>query len=326
MLQSMNASKMTPARSRFGTRKPRSARHRGRQFLPRVDLMEDRTLLSTLTVTNNNDSGTGSLRAAIAAAQSGDTIDFSSKLDGKTITLTSGELLITDSVTIDGPGANQLAVSGNNASRVFEVAAGQNVTISGLTITDGSAPDQGGGILNDGSNLTLSGDNFTQNVADESATSSAQGGGLQSLGGDLTITGCQITGNQALGAAGASAVGDAFGGGIYVTAGSATISNSTISGNLAQGGDNSSDGLVVGGGIFTEVPTSITACTISDNVARGGDNTPDNGAYGGGLGIFASSTTMTGCTVSGNQAIGGNGGTGAYVGDAEGGAINNYGT
>ena len=139
--------------------------------------MEDRTLLSTLTVMNNNDSGKGSLRAAIAAAQSGDTIAFSSKLDGKTIALTSGELLITDSVTIDGPGANQLAVSGNNASRVFEVAAGQNVTISGLTITHGYAADQGGGILNDGSNLTLSGDNITQNVAFESATSSGTGRG-----------------------------------------------------------------------------------------------------------------------------------------------------
>ena len=60
-----------------------------------------------------------------------------------TITLTSGELLVTDSVTINGPGANQLSVSGNNASRVFEIAAGQNVTISGLTITHGSAPTRG---------------------------------------------------------------------------------------------------------------------------------------------------------------------------------------
>jgi hypothetical protein len=130
----------TPSRHRPGAFRNR--------FVPGIDLMEDRTLLSVLTVMNNNDSGSGSLRATIAAAQSGDTIDFSSKLKGETITLTSGELLITDSVTIDGLGANQLAVSGNNASRVFEVATGLNVTISGLTITQGYALEQGGGILN----------------------------------------------------------------------------------------------------------------------------------------------------------------------------------
>ena len=162
--------------------------------------MEDRTLLSTLTVTNNNDSGSGSLRAAIAAAASGDTIKFASSLKGQTITLTTGELDITTSLTIDGPGWGLLTVSGDGASRVFEIAAGLNVTISGLTITDGYALDQGGGILNDGSNLTLSGDTLSQNVAFESATTSGAGGGLYSLGGTLNITGCQITGNQALGA------------------------------------------------------------------------------------------------------------------------------
>ena len=81
-------------------------------------------------------------------------------------------------MTIDGPGSGLLTVSGNGASRVFEIAAGLNVTISGLTITDGYALDQGGGILNDGSNLTLSGDDLSQNVAFESATSSGAGGAL----------------------------------------------------------------------------------------------------------------------------------------------------
>ena len=75
-----------------------------------------------------------------------------------------------------------MTVSGGGASRVFETAAGLNVTIKGLTITNGSAPDQGGGILNDGSNLTLSADDLTQNVAFESLTTAGVGGGLQSLG------------------------------------------------------------------------------------------------------------------------------------------------
>ena len=177
-----------------------------RRFVPHCDALEDRTLPSTYTVTNLLDGPApgpaGSLRAAI---NSGDnTIAFAKGLHG-TITLTSGELLIGNSVTINGPGANQLSVSGNNSSRVFEIAAGLNVTISDLTVTHGSAVYEGGGILNDGSNLTLSGDNLTQNVVYESATDAgagatdlyAEGGALYSVTGTLTITNCQITGNQA---------------------------------------------------------------------------------------------------------------------------------
>ncbi len=229
-------------------------------------------------------------------------------------------------MTINGPGANQVSVSGNDSNRVFEVDTGLNVTINGLTITDGYAPDEAGGILNDGSNLTLSGDHLSQNVAYESATDGGRGGALRSLGGALTISDCEITGNRALGAAGTSAFGDALGGGLYVLAGSATISNSTISDNLAQGGDNSNDGAGLAGGILTAAPTSITGCTISDNLARGGADAPDNGAYGGGVYILPSSgSTITGCTFRGNQAVGGNGGTGQFVGIADGGALLPYG-
>ena len=83
MTQPVNLSKTTLPAVRFWVRGPRGARSPRRRFLPRVDLMEDRTLLSTLTVTNNNDSGKGSLRFEIAAAASGDTINFSSKLKGR---------------------------------------------------------------------------------------------------------------------------------------------------------------------------------------------------------------------------------------------------
>ena len=92
----------SPRSMRFWTRRPRwSVQSRRRQFLPRIDLMEDRTLLSACTVLNLNDSGPCSLRAEITAANQtpgANTIDFANRLHG-TIILTSGELLVTNSVT-----------------------------------------------------------------------------------------------------------------------------------------------------------------------------------------------------------------------------------
>ena len=99
------------------------------------------TQAATITVTNTNDNGPGSLRQAVADAVDGDTINFSSSLNGQTITLTSGELLVDKNVAISGPGANTLAVDANHASRVFYIASGKNVTISGLSIPmDGLTP------------------------------------------------------------------------------------------------------------------------------------------------------------------------------------------
>ncbi len=88
-----------------------------------------------------NDNGP-SLRYCLSDAQPGDTITFSNSVTGA-ILLTQGELLVGQNVTIQGPGANVLAVSGNNASRVFNVSNGI-VNISGLTIRDGKVTEQPG--------------------------------------------------------------------------------------------------------------------------------------------------------------------------------------
>jgi hypothetical protein len=106
--------------------------------------MEARTLLSTVTVLNNHDSGPGSLRAVIAAASSGDTIDFAPRLTGQTITLTSGPLTIGVGLTIDGPGAGKLAVSGGGNQRVVIIPAGVTATIDRLTIAEARPPREPG--------------------------------------------------------------------------------------------------------------------------------------------------------------------------------------
>ena len=97
-------------------------------------------------VTNLNDSGAGSLRQAIVQSNStsgSNEIDFAPGLSGG-VRLAGGELQITHDVRIVGPGADVIQVSGNQASRVFEVTAGTDATISGLTITDGRDIEAGG--------------------------------------------------------------------------------------------------------------------------------------------------------------------------------------
>jgi hypothetical protein len=97
---------------------------------------------ASLVVTTLANSGTGSLRTAIAIANTGDVISFA--VNG-TITNLTGELLIGRNLDIVGPGPTNLAVSGNNASRVFNVAAGASVNLSGLTICNGHARDGAAG-------------------------------------------------------------------------------------------------------------------------------------------------------------------------------------
>src|SRR5262245_9275761 len=247
---------MSTAKSRsFSVRPPVSSsvvggkgRRRPRQtFRPDLLALETRALLSTLTVTNDNDHGTGSLRAQLAAALAGDTINFAPGAYG-TINLTGGPLQVATSVDIKGPGSNNVTVSGDHQSTVFEVQGGVTAKITGLTITDGlsgpSAGLGGGGITNYG-NLTLSRDVITGNTA-------SNGGGVATSTGSLTVTNSTITGNLATGNGGGIAAG---GIGIGGTPGQVTITGSTISDNSAYNG----------GAIFDfGGPATITGSTISD--------------------------------------------------------------
>lgn len=109
-------------------------------------------------VGNNNDGGADSLRDVIAKVCNGSVITFAPAVTGA-INLTSGELLINKSLTINGPGANVLRVqrsAGVPDFRIFDISASAIATLSGLTIANGSIPsNSGGGILNSGT-LTVS--------------------------------------------------------------------------------------------------------------------------------------------------------------------------
>src|SRR5262249_11122025 len=195
-----------------------------RWFLPRIDILEDRLVPSQWTVTSPADSGDGSLRAMIAAAQDGDQIVFDHSLQGQTITLTSGELALTKSLDIEGLGADQLAVSGNHASRIFAISGGVTVTIAGLTITAGQVVGSdggGGGILNTGSTLVLAHDLLSHNQALGVGSDRIRGGAIFSTSAaTLTVTDSLFADNQAIGGTDIPRGGNGAGGAIAAQASS----------------------------------------------------------------------------------------------------------
>src|SRR5208283_3210493 len=132
---------------------------------------------ANLTVTSTADSGSGSLRAIIASANSGDYIDFAVSLAGQTIHLTSGELIIGKNLAIDASGlAYAVVIDGGGSSRVLEITAG-TASLAGLTLTNGTsgAANAGGGILVDpGAALTLNSSTISGCVANTNSS----GGGL----------------------------------------------------------------------------------------------------------------------------------------------------
>ncbi len=112
---------------------------------------------ATLTVNNLNDSGVGSLRDTINIANSNDVVEFSLESHPSTITLTSGALALAKNLTINGPGANLLTISGNNQFPVFDINAA-NVTLSGLAIAGNINAYNSSNLTF--TNSTVSGDNM----------------------------------------------------------------------------------------------------------------------------------------------------------------------
>jgi hypothetical protein len=264
-------------------------------LLAAVLLNNSNTSAATLIITSTGDSGTGSLRSALAAATNGDTIDATG-VSG-TILLTSGELFVNNNVTILGPGPKVLAVSGNAASRVFHFT-NVTATVSGLTITNGSGFN-GGGIYIDQAFLSAS--NCV--VAGNSATN---GGGIYINGRQsfalLTMVNSALSGNSASSA----------GGGIFNDASSQgtaqlEMRNCTVSSNVASGGV---------GGIYNFAPNGDAEAYIYCNTFCGNSG---NGA-GGILNFAATFPTRVamGNTILKTGASGANivsGGVASFVSD-----------
>jgi hypothetical protein len=278
---------------------------------------------ATITVTNTNDSGAGSMRQAIVDANDGDTIVFA--VTG-TIVLTSDGLVIDNDLTISGPGADRLSINGNQAGSgcVFGIAHNNTVTISGLTITNGLC-----GIYSDHATLTVSNCVVSDNIGGTSfggvgidnllgpaapvergnagdgreayanqpagiptltvancVISNNSGSGVQNLSAPVTIINTTISGNSA-----------GEGGGIYTGGGklpgNLTVINSTISGNFAF---SDGSGIASGFSVLTIVNSTISGNSVGD---------PDYG-YGGGIassdGVVPPALTIMNSTVSGNSA------------------------
>ncbi len=261
-------------------------------------------VLGTVLVTNANDSGTGSLRDAITRTNAGlnsiDTILFDPTFFNtsmKTITLASALPGITDGVIITGPGANFATVSGAGAFRIFDTTpapAGSSITITGLTLANGSTTGNGGGINTFDEALTLTNLVIQNNTANE--------GGAISLGAaaaTLVLTNSTLANNTVTEDGGAINVGSAA---------NLTITNSTLSGNSA-GSD--------GGGIYflSGGSLNMTRSTVSGNTASGGVGGFNNG--GGGIYFFgtiaAAGFKISNSTISGNTHTALSGGGLAFV-------------
>jgi hypothetical protein len=199
---------------------------------------------ASAVVSNLGDSGSGSLRDAIAGVQPGGSIIFAANLAGQIITLTSGAIDLTNSVTIDASAlANGILINGNANSQIFQVNSGVSVTLNALTLTNGYGGPSGfgGAIVNDG---TLVLNNCT--LAGNSGGTNAIGGAIQNSG-SLFLNGCALFNNSG-GSAGAIN-NDA----------TCQLQNCTLYGNSAVSGDGGAIDNIYSGTL------SMLQCTVSGN-------------------------------------------------------------
>jgi hypothetical protein len=225
-----------------------------------------------LPVDNCNDSGAGSLRAAIAAAGSGDVIDLSG-LACSSIVLTSGALQ-TSVADLSVRGRPALTISGNDQDRVFTHSGSGRLSLSDLTLTHGRATDQGGCVF---VQAELSLERVTLNAC-AAGSDSAEGarGGAVASGGDATLSDTHIIDSQVDG------TGRVFGGGIAV-GGVLRATNSEFRGNHAHSHNvvpaNQFTNITQGGGVHADLGVELTGSRVTGNTAL----SDSYEVFGGGL-------------------------------------------
>jgi fibronectin-binding autotransporter adhesin len=247
-----------------------------------------------------------SLREAINSANGNvgtDTITFSPSLSTSgppTIFLEFGELPITESIVIDGPGQELLVINARQLSRVLNVIGGTaiDVSLEGITLTGGrttgsnqlvngvlETTHSGGGIRFDSTGtLTLTGSTVSGNTT---TGTYARGGGIFTLSGAVTLIGSTVSGNRTTGR-------ESSGGGIHSRFGNVKLTDSTISGNSTSGAASR------GGGLYTRYGNAeISRSTISGNSTSGGTL-----SYGGGIHMDSGALVMNESTVSNNSTTG----------------------
>lgn len=257
-----------------------------------AECLEERVLLSTITVTSTADSGSGSLRNAIANANSGDTIQFDVSTNGTPIQLTSGELAISSSLTITGNGAANTIIDAQQSSRIFDItSAAGNVTLGGMTLENGkttaagrsSAGGAGGAIFSASTaTLALSADVLTGN----STTGNQASGGAIFANGPVTIVNSTISGNST------SGPNAAYGGAIY-SAAAVSVLGSTLSGNSTAGIHS------YGGALFTFGDIKLTNSTVTGNRTTGAGS--NAGAIWTGAALTAINSTVAQNSASSGQ-------------------------
>jgi hypothetical protein len=274
--------------------------------------------------------GTTSLRQAVAAANGAadNFVEFAPALNGSTITLASGEIAINQPMTVVGPGADKLTVSGNDAARIFYISTPSTtpiaVTLAGLTLNHGHATSNnlGGAIFTSNVSLTLQDSALESNyalqggaiflysgngvasasklvrttVANNNTKPNAgiAGGILASGGATLQIVDSIISANTS----------SQDGGALLYNVGSTTIDNSQVTGNHTEIGGGGLDVFRASssGGTFG---VTITNSTISGNTTAGN---------GGGISVINVVATLTGDTIEANSAA--NYGGGIFVFDS----------
>jgi hypothetical protein len=265
-------------------------------------------------VTTALDNGPGSLRATIATAAAGDAIQFDPALNGQVILLAS-QINVTRELRIDGPGADKIAISGDNRTRIF--SATTPLTLTGLTLKNGLG--SGGALFVSRTRATVIGCTFTENAAPNGT-----GGAIDAIydtGSSLDLSSCTFSGN--------TAAGFGLGGAFYGSPGVAvTMTDCIFTANSAHdGGALFADGPLtllrciftsnsiptdgIAGAVFNEYPTSITRCAFT------GNSTGDGGEGGA---LFIGDATIRDSLFAGNA-------VGATKGfQAQGGGIWNFGT